>query len=249
LDFALDDARRLQASLGIADRRKLDEYLYAVRDIEQRLTRSETLEDNSTVPSSATGLAAQRQRPDGVPQELDEHCRLMLDMLVLAFQTDSTRVATFMFANEGSNRSHPQLNVPEGHHELSHHGGSAEKQAKIASINRFYVEQLAYFVRALAKLREGQASLLDNSLVLYGSGISDGDRHAHDNLPILLAGSAGGVLRGGQHLTYLRQTPLCNLYLWMMQQQGIAGTRFGDSEEVLPILSQGSTTLNSADSA
>ena len=209
IDFALDDANRLHHRLGTADRRKLDEYLYALRDIEKRLTMSEKLGlGNDGTP--------QYPRPAGVPKELDEHCRLMLDMLTLALQTDSTRVATFMFANEGSNRSHPQLGAPESHHQLSHHGKSSEKQDKIAKINHYYVQKLVYFLDALAHVSEGDSTLLDNSLILYGSGISDGDRHNHDNLPILMAGSGGGRVETGRHITYLRQTPLCDLYLWML---------------------------------
>jgi len=226
LDFALSDAKRLHSDLGAADRRKLDEYLYAVRDIEKRMTMSEKLEVGANgVPNYA--------RPNGVPKEIDEHCRLMLDMMVLAFQTDSTRVISFMFANEGSQRAHPQVEAPEGHHELSHHGKSADKLAKISRINHFYMQQVAYFLNALDSIREGDATLLDNSLIMYGSGISDGDRHNHDDLPIMLAGSGGGRIKTGRHLEYLRQTPLCNLYVWMMQQAGVEGDSFGDSTNVL----------------
>ncbi|MFN3190945.1 MAG: DUF1552 domain-containing protein [Aureliella sp.] len=223
LDFALEDAKRLHGALGTADRRKLDEYIYAVRDIEKRLVTSEKLD------------ASNYQRPAGVPKEIDEHARLMMDMMTLAMQTDSTRVLSFMFANEGSNRSHPQLGAPEGHHELSHHGKSQEKQAKISKINHYYVQKLAYFLDTLSNIREGERSLLDNSLVLYGSGISDGDRHNHDDLPILLAGNGGGRIRTGRHIEYARQTPLCDLYLWLMQQAGIRADSFGDSTGVLKI--------------
>lgn len=230
LDWALADAKKLHGNLGIADRRKLDEYLYAVRDIEKRLTISEKLQvGENGVP--------QYPRPLGVPRELDEHSRLMLDMMVLAFQTDSTRVLSFMFANEGSNRSHPNLDAAEGHHELSHHGKSAEKQAKIARINHYYMQKVAYFLDALESIREGDSTLLDNSLIVYGSGISDGDRHNHDELPVIMAGSGGGRVKTGRHIEYLRQTPLCNLYLWMMQQFGSRADSFGDSSGVLNQLS------------
>lgn len=229
LDFALEDAKQLHGKLGVADRRKLDEYTYAVRDIEKRLI------DSARLQVGRDGIP-KYPRPGGVPRELDEHCRLMLDMLALSLQTDSTRVASFMFANEGSNRSHPDLGAPEGHHELSHHGESAEKQEKIAKINRYYVQKLAYFLDALASIREGERTLLENSLIVYGSGISDGDRHNHDELPIVMAGSGGGRVRTGQHIEYQRQTPLCDLYLWMMQQFGIRADSFGDSSGVLPQL-------------
>ena len=223
LDFALEDAQKLHRDLGAADRRKLDEYLYALRDIEKRLVMSEKLD------------VGNYERPAGVPKDLEEHCKAMLDMMTLALQTQSTRVTSFMFANEGSNRSHPQLGAPEGHHELSHHGKSAEKQSKISKINHYYVQQLAYFLDGLSSIKEGDSTLLDNCLVLYGSGISDGDRHNHDDLPILLAGKGAGRVRTGRHLEFKKQTPLCNLYLWMMQQFGIRADSFGDSTGALKL--------------
>ena len=223
LDFALEDAQKLHRDLGAADRRKLDEYLYALRDIEKRLVMSEKLD------------VGNYERPAGVPKDLEEHCKAMLDMMTLALQTQSTRVTSFMFANEGSNRSHPQLGAPEGHHELSHHGKSAEKQSKISKINHYYVQQLAYFLDGLSSIKEGDSTLLDNCLVLYGSGISDGDRHNHDDLPILLAGKGAGRVRTGRHWEFKKQTPLCNLYLWMMQQFGIRADSFGDSTGALKL--------------
>jgi hypothetical protein len=228
LDFVLGDAKQLQQDLGAADRRKLDEYMYAVRDIENRMIRSEKLQvGEDGIPNYP--------RPAGVPKELDEHCKLMLDMLALAFQTDSTRVATFMFANEGNNRGYPELGAPEGHHDLSHHGGSEEKQAKVAKINRYYVERLAYFLDSLASIREGDSTLLDNSLIIYGSGISDGDRHNHDELPILMAGGGAGRLRGGKHIRFEKETPLCNLYVWMLNNFGVRADSFGDSNGTLSL--------------
>lgn len=223
LDFALEEANRLHGRLGNADRRKLDEYMYAIRDIEKRLVLSEKLD------------VGNYDRPSGVPKELDEHAKLMLDMMTLSLQTDSTRVASFMFANEGSNRSHPELGAPEGHHELSHHGKSEDKQKKIARINHYYAQKFAYFIESLNSIREGENSLLDNSLVLFGSGISDGDRHNHDDLPIVMAGSGGGRVKTGRHVVYKEQTPLCNLYTWLMQQFGVRGDSFGDSNGVLSL--------------
>ena len=230
LDFALSDAKKLQGQLGAADRRKMDEYLYAVRDIENRLVKSEKLRiGEDGIPNYP--------RPAGVPRELDEHCKLMLDMLALAMQTDSTRVATFMFANEGNNRGYPELGAPEGHHDLSHHGGSAEKQAKVAKINRFYAERLAYFLDLLSSVHEGDSTLLDNSLIVYGSGISDGDRHNHDELPILLAGKGGGRVRSGRHVRFEKETPMCNFYVWLLNQFGVRADSFGDSKGKLEGLS------------
>ncbi|GAB5405311.1 MAG: DUF1552 domain-containing protein [Aureliella sp.] len=230
LDFALGDAKRLHDRLGAADRRKLDEYLYAVREIENRLVRSEKLQlGEDGIPNYP--------RPAGVPRELTEHSRLMLDMLVLALQTDSTRVATMMFANEGNNRGYPELGAPEGHHELSHHGKSPDKQEKVAKINKYYVEQLAYLLDSLDSIGEGDGTLLDNCMIMYGSGISDGDRHNHDELPILLAGRAGGRIKSGRHIEYKRQTPLCDLYVWMLHQHGVRADSFGDSKGKLDQLS------------
>lgn len=226
LDFALNDAKQLHHDLGASDRRKLDEYMYAVREIETRLVRSEKLQvGEDGIPNYP--------RPSGVPRELDEHARLMLDMLALAYQTDSTRIATFMFANEGNNRGYPELGAPEGHHDLSHHGKSEDKQEKVAKINRYFVQKLAYFLDLLDSVREGEGTLLDNCMIVYGSGISDGDRHNHDELPILLAGRGGGRIKSGRHIEYPKQTPLCNLYLWMMHQFDLRADSFGDSTAVL----------------
>ena len=223
LDFVLEDAKRLQKTLPAVDRRKLDEYLYSVRDVESRLVGVERLElTEEGVPDFP--------RPPGVPQELKEHAELMFDMMTLAMQTDSTRILSFMYANAGSNRSYPEVGVNEGHHASSHHGKSEQKQQNIAKINRFHVDRLSYFLTRLSQVREANGkTLLDNSMVVYGSGISDGDRHNHDDLPIVLAGSGAGRIQTGRHIRYENGTPLCNLYLWMMRQMGAEATHFGDS--------------------
>jgi hypothetical protein len=226
LDYALEDAKGLKRKLGIADQRKLDEYLYAVRDVETRLTRTDKLaigEDG--VPNYA--------RPAGVPRVWEEHCRLMMDMIALAIRTDSSRILTFMLANEGSNRGYPEIGAPESHHDLSHHGKSEEKQAKLRKINEFHLKQFAYLAEQLASIEEGGGNLLTNSMIVYGSGISDGDRHNHDDLPILMVGGAGGRIKRPGHWKLPPNTPLCNLYLWMLQQAGVQADRFGDSSEVL----------------
>ncbi|MCC9599298.1 DUF1552 domain-containing protein [Stieleria sp. JC731] len=228
LDFALEDAKRLHRVLPEVDRRKMDEYLYAVRDVEKRLGGTERLRlTEDGVPDYP--------RPSGVPKELDQHSDLMMDMVALAFQTDSTRILSFMFTNAGSNRSYKQIDVSEGHHELSHHGKSEHKQAQIAKINRYHLDRFAYLLGRLRSIPEGRSNLLDNSMIVYGSGISDGDRHNHDDLPILLAGSAGGRIKTGRHIAYDNGTPLCNLYLWMMHQMGAEAEKFGDSNGVLTI--------------
>ncbi|MEM6471678.1 MAG: DUF1552 domain-containing protein [Planctomycetota bacterium] len=228
LDFAMEDAKRLHRALPAVDRRKMDEYLYAVRDVEKRLVGSEKLRlSEDGVPDYP--------RPSGVPRELDKHSELMMDMVTLAFQTDSTRILSFMFTNAASNRSYKQIGVSECHHELSHHGKSKHKQAQIAKINRFHADRFAYLLEKMRSVREGERTLLENSMVVYGSGISDGDRHNHDDLPILLAGNAGGRLQTGRHLTYRNGTPLCNLYLWMMHQMGAKAKSFGDSNGLLKL--------------
>lgn len=228
LDFALEDANRLHKTLPVVDRRKLDEYLYSVRDVEKRISGADRLRlDESGVPDYP--------RPSGVPRELEKHSELMMDMIALAMQTDSTRIISFMFSNAGSNRAYKQIGVNEGHHELSHHGKSEHKQSQISKINRFHMERFAYLLDRLRSVREGERTLLENSMIVYGSGISDGDRHNHDDLPIVLAGSAGGRIKTGSHIQYKNGTPLCNLYLWMMKQMGADAKKFGDSNGVLKI--------------
>ena len=187
LDFAREDARGLSSRLGGADRRKVEEYLTAVRELEVRVARAGV---DPAPPDGAT-------RPEGVPKEFPEHVRLMCDMMALAFQGDVTRVSTFVLANEGSTRAYPFIGVPDGHHDVSHHGGNAEKHAKIRKINRFHIEQFAYLLGKLKSIREGEATLLDNCMIVYGSGIGDGDRHNHHDLPILVAGKGGGTIAQG----------------------------------------------------
>jgi hypothetical protein len=220
LDFIRADAARVATRLGNADRRKLDEYFTAVREVEARLDRIERLPDAKLPP----GL-----QPPTVPEELEPRIQLFCDLLVLAFQTDSTRVCTFSLANEGSNMRYPQLGVNDGHHELSHHGGDAAKLAKIAQINSFHATQFASLLGKLAAVAEGEGRLLDNCLLAYGSGNSDGDRHNHDDLPILLAGRGGGTIRTGRHVKVAAETPVTNLWLTMLDRAGVAVDAIGDS--------------------
>lgn len=226
LDSVLDEAKGLKNSLGKSDQRKLEEYMYSVREIENRLGRNEQL-----TPGEERNV--NYARPAGVPKELDEHCKLMLDLFTLALQTDSTRIISFMFANEGSNRAYTQIEISEGHHELSHHGKSDDKQQKIAKINRYHISKLVYLLNKLESISEGERTLLDNSMLIYGSGISDGDRHNHDDLPILLCGKAAGRIKEASHWSYPKDTPLCNLYLWMLKQLGVQSDSFGDSNGIL----------------
>jgi hypothetical protein len=231
LDFVMEDAKGLGKTLGQADTRKLDEYLSSVREVEQRIekARKATTEQK---PVAKPNMPA----PAGVPKEVKDHIRLMSDIMVLSLQTDLTRVVTFPIANDGSNRPYPFIGVPEGHHDLSHHGRNSEKQAKIKKINTFHLEQLAYLMGKLQSVKEANGStLLDNIMMVYGSGIGDGDRHNHDDLPILLIGKGAGSLESGRHLKFPRETPLMNLYLALFQRMDAPIERFGDSTGVLKI--------------
>ncbi len=221
LDYARDDATRLSVQLGTTDRRKLDEYLTAVREIEQRLAKAEA--DAATRPVPVIDL------PAAMPADHGEHARLLCDLLALAFQADLTRVATHMFANDGDNRSYPQIGAPDGHHETSHHRDDPIRIERVEKIDRFHVEQLAYFLGKLATMNEGDGTLLDHSLVLYGAGISDGNAHNHDELPILLAGGGNGTVKSGRHVRVAPATPLCNLFLALHDRTGARASSFGDS--------------------
>jgi hypothetical protein len=227
LDLVLDDAKVLRARLAKNDQRKIDEYLTAVREIELRIGQSAS--EAQRLP--ATGAI----RPSGAPDDLGEHIRLMFDLVALAFQCDITRICTFMYANEGSTRSYPSINVPDGHHDLSHHGGDPKKHAKLKIINKFHVEQYAYLLNKLKSIKEGGSSILDNAMLVYGSGISDGDRHNHDNLPILVCGKGGGTINSGRHVKVTPQ-PLNNLFLSMLDRMGTPVDRLGDSTGRLPNL-------------
>jgi hypothetical protein len=227
LDFVREDAKSLSNRLGANDRRKLDEYLSSVRELEVRVARSE---------GASEAGPADLARPAGIPRELADHYTLMSDLLALAFQGDLTRVATFVYANEGSNRSYPFLGVPEGHHELSHHGRDPKKQEKIAKINKFHIEQFAYLLGKLKATREGDGSLLDHMMIVYGSGIGDGNRHNHDDLPVLLVGKGGGTIATGRHVRYEDETPLNNLFLSMLDRVDAPVEELGDSNGRLPKL-------------
>jgi hypothetical protein len=229
LDFVQEDASSLRNALGSGDQRKLDEYLSAVREIEQRLERTmkANVEAKSTTPAFDTSKLV---KPTGIPKDYEEHVKLMCDMLVLAFQTDQTRIITLPFANGGSNRSYKSIGVAEGHHDLSHHGKSKEKQDKIKQINRYHVTLLAYLLEKLKGVKEGGGTLLDNCMMVYGSAICDGDRHNHEDLPIILLGKGGGTIRGSGHVRYtMKDLPLANLYVTMLDRMGSSVARFGDS--------------------
>lgn len=231
LDFVQEDRRDLSRQLGRNDVRKLDEYFSATRDIEQRIEQAETLppiqSPDYTIPNY----------PKGIPPDYQEHLRIMADLIVLAFQADVTRIVTFVMANEGSNKPYPFIGVSEGHHDLSHHRNDEAKKAKIGQINLFHTQQLAYLLERLDAVAEGEGSLLDHSMIVYGSGNSDGNRHSHHDLPILLAGRGCGTLRSGRHIRYPTETPLNNLWLSMLNRMDINLAQLGDSTGCLPELS------------
>jgi hypothetical protein len=220
LDAVADDARRLKGRLGVTDGRKLDEYMTSVREIERRIAKA----------SEPVAVPDGFERPPGAPKDFNEHVRLMMDMIALAFQADITRIVTFVYANEGSNRSYADLDVREGHHELSHHGDDPEKHAKIARINLHHMEQFAYLLGRLKGIQEGDGSVLDHSMLLMGSGIGDGNRHNHNDLPVLLAGRGHGTIKGGRHARYEKNTPLNNLFLSMLDRMDCPVDALGDSK-------------------
>ena len=221
LDFVLDDARSMERRLNPRDKEKLGQYLTSVREIETRIEKVERFGD-VTDP----GVDA----PEGIPSDYGQYIQLMYDMMALAFQTDSTRVATMLLAHDGSNRSFPEIDVPEGHHDLSHHFNTEEKIRKVAKIDQWYVQQFAKFLQKLKDISDvdGQ-SLLHNSMIIYGGGNADANRHTHTNLPLILAGAGGGALSPGR---YIRQgsKPTTNLFLSLADRMGVTGLeRFGDS--------------------
>lgn len=234
LDYVLTDAQKLQAGLGVTDRRKLDEYLSAVRDIEGRIAAAEKAAESVNLKELAPGF----EKPMGIPADYAEHARLMFDLMALALQTDQTRILTLMMAREGSNRAYREVGVTDGHHGLTHHRNNAEWIAKIKLINQYHVEQFAYFVKKLDSIKDGDGTLLDNSMVVYGSGLADGNRHTHHELPILLCGRGAGKLKTGRHVFYPKETPLTNLYVTMLENMDVRTTGLGDSTGVLSQLSE-----------
>ena len=229
LDVVREDFRELNGRLGADDQRKLDEYFTAVREMELRIQKSGT-DGQTKVPAGVLP-------PKGIPESYAEHLKLLADLMVLAFQTDTTRVATFVLANEGSNRSYPFIGVRDGHHSISHHGHDPVKLAKIQDINVFHSTALAYLLERLKAVKEGDGNLLDHSMIVYGSGNGDGDRHNHDDLPILLAGGGCGTLKQGRHIVYQKETPINNLWVSMLNRMDIRDVQLGDSTGELKKLS------------
>lgn len=231
LDSVLGDARRLQGELGSSDRRKLDEYLYAIREIEARIQRTENQPGRTAVPA----LSSIAVPPSSVPENYTEHTRLMFDLMTMAFQTDSTRIVTFLMAIEQSNRAYREIGIPDSHHGLTHHGGDKEKIEKCIRINQYQMEQFAYFVGKLKATKEGDGTLFDHVMVTYGSGLSRD--HDHDNLPTVVTGGGSGLFHLGRHVRYPAETPLANLHVAMLDQLGVPAENFADSNGKLGYLS------------
>jgi hypothetical protein len=220
LDYVLDDANQLEGRLDAADRRKLDEYLTAVRDLERRIARAADF----PVPKA----------PDGVHtpemfESYEQQMQLMYEILALAFQTDSTRIATFIVAHDGSNRPYPNIGIRDGHHDLSHHRNDEEKKKLLAQINHYHTSQFARFLDRMKSIKEGDGTLLDNSTIMYGSALSNGNVHSPEDLPILLAGGGGGRLTTGRHYRLDDKTPMTNLYRSMLDNIGVHTEKIGDS--------------------
>lgn len=221
LDFIMDDARSLQRGLGHNDKQKLDEYLTGVREIEQRIQRNETF---GALPDPGMDT------PNGIPANYGEHMEIMYDLLAMAFATDSTRVATMLLAGDGTNRAFPQIGIPEGHHYLSHHRNQGDMMEKVGQIDLYYMQHFARFLEKLDKTKDVDGnSVLHNSMIVYGCGNADGNRHNHDNLPVILAGAGGGSLRPGRYVQ-MGSKPMTNLFLGMTDRMGVTGLdRIGDS--------------------
>ncbi len=228
LDRALGEAQSLRTSLGGADRQKLDEYLFAVRDIEKRIQHVEQ-RNAEQVPIDAPAAS--------IPADFAEHSHLMFDLMTLAFQSDMTRVVTILLALEQSPRNYPEIGINDGHHGLTHHSGDAAKIEKVTQINEYHMNQLPYLLDKLKSIREADGTLLDNSMIVYGSGLGDGNGHRHEDLPVLIAGRGHGTLHPGRHVVHPVETPMTNLYVSMLDKMGVPVDGFGDSNGRLDGLS------------
>jgi hypothetical protein len=224
LDFVSEDAKKLQSKLGSGDLQKLDEFQTSIREIERRIEIAKAADAKALLQKPTM------DRPMGIPKNVQDHMRLMIDVLVLAYQMDITRISSILVARDGSERQFPDIGVKEGHHGLSHHSGDQKKIEAIQKIDAFHMEQLAYFIEKLGSVKEaGGKTLLDNTALLCGAGISDGNKHNHEDLPLILAGGGAGNLTPGRNIVYPRDTPLANLYLSMMDMMGVRQERFADS--------------------
>lgn len=220
LDLVSADAKSLSADLGPTDQRKLDEYLSSVREIELQIERAE--KDNQQINPGM-------EKPYGIPADFADHFKLMTNMITVAFQADLTRVVTFLVTHEGTSRAYREIGIPDGHHPLTHHRNQLPLMEKVSQINTYHMVQFAGWIEKLKSSKEGDGSLLDNSMIVYGAGLSDGNRHLHEDLPTLIAGRAGNHFKPGRRIVYRRETPMCNLFLTMMDRMGVHTEEFGDS--------------------
>ncbi|MBI3210102.1 MAG: DUF1552 domain-containing protein [Candidatus Solibacter usitatus] len=228
IDLVTDDTKKLQTNLGTTDKRKLDEYLYSVREIEKSIQRAE--KENADVDPKM-------DKPYGVPADFGDYFRLMADMVAVAFQADLTRIVTMMVGREGSQRTYREIGIADSHHNLTHHQNDASMIDKVAQINTYHVDLFAQFVDRMKASKEGTATVLDNSMLMYGGGLSDGNGHTHHHLPLLVAGRAGGAFKPGRHITYRKETPLNNYYVTLLGHMGMNTEHFGDSTGKLDGLS------------
>jgi len=229
LDYVRGDVARLSNGLGNRDKGKLDEYLEAIRDIERRIQKAEE--------QSATMKIPVMERPIGIPESFEDHAKIMSDLMVIAFQTDMTRVVTFMMAREGSNRSYREIGISDGHHSVTHHQNDPEKIAKTQKIDELHVKSFAYLVKRLKETQDGDGTLLDHTMLLYGSSIRDGNVHDHHDLPLVLVGGRGAGIKGGRHIQYKPETPMANLLLTMVDKVGVPAETLGDATGKLDQLS------------
>ena len=220
LDFVAEDTRSLQSKLGPTDNRKLDEFLSSIRDIERQIERAE--KDNAQIDPGM-------EKPYGVPADFAEHFKLMTDMITVAFQADLTRVLTFLVTREGTSRPYREIGIADGHHPLTHHRNDPAMKEKVAQINEYHVRQFAAWIEKLKSIREGDSTLLDNSMIVYGAGLADGNRHTHEDLPTIILGRAGNAIKPGRRIITRKETPMSNLFLTMMDIMGVHVEHFGDS--------------------
>ena len=228
LDYVNERTKKLVSTLGPTDRRKMDEYLTAIREIERRIARVES--DNRQ-------LTPEIDKPNGVPTNFADHVRLMHDLLVVAFQSDITRISTMLYSREGSNRAYPELGFTDGHHPITHHRYIPELVEKVTKINAYHLEQFAYFIGKLKSIPEGDGTLLDHCMIVYGSSHSDGNRHSHVDLPTIVVGRGNGALKTGRHIVY-PETPMTNLFLTLLDKMGVPTDKLGDSNGKLQGLSK-----------
>jgi hypothetical protein len=232
LDYVAGRIDRLQTQLGPGDRSKLSEYLDSIRDIERRIQKAEEQNAGSKLPLPVM------ERPSSIPETVEEHCKLMFDLQVLAYRTDMTRVISFMLAHAGSNRAYPGIGIADGHHSLTHHQNIPEKIEKVAQIDAFLAQMVGYYVEKLKATPDGDGSLLDHVMIVYGSGTGDGNAHTHHDLPTLLIGGGAGTIKGGRHIRFNKETPLTNLFLSLLDKAGVPVEKFGDSTGQLNGLSE-----------